>query len=236
MKDKEELSKNPKITKAILTKNFLLPIVGAFVSQFPQFMPHWLLAQGFFGTLFDLQQEKINEFVEFLKNNSSSFTQEIIETQEFKDGFLITFQEFIKQRNKEKRKHIQSIFLGFTASSDKVNFEMERMYDLLNKISGFQSYILKKVCKEQKIIITSESRNTVESDYDDIKYLQSLGLLSVIVEHKIETEVTIEKPAYNYKRTSGPEYVSDASSFLDEKETFSLSVFGEDFIKFIVNE
>jgi hypothetical protein len=233
MKNTNKIAKG---TKTIVAKNFILPMISSFVSQFPEFMPHWILVQGFFGSLFDLQQEKINEFVEFIKNNKEIFTKEIIITQDFKDGFLITFQEYIKQRNKEKRKYIQNIFLGFATADDKINFELERMCDLLNKLSSFQFYILKKFNSNKKIKISNEDRNEAESDYDDIRYLQSLGLLNISIEQKIETDITTEKRVINHEKHSGEEYLSDANSYLDENETFYLSAFGEDFIDFIIDQ
>ena len=56
-----------KGTKNIVAKNFIIPSVAYFVAKYPEFMPTWLLVQGFFGSLFELRQEKINEFVEYLK-------------------------------------------------------------------------------------------------------------------------------------------------------------------------
>ena len=231
----QKTNKIAKGTKKMVAKNFVLPMVGAFVSQFPEFLPHWTLVQGFFGSLFDLQQDKINDFVEFIKNNKTTFSKEVIDTQDFKDGFLITFQEYIKQRNEQKRKYIQNIFLGFALSNNKINFEMERMYDLLNKLSEYQFFVLSRFNGNKKLKINFEERDDEESDYDDIRYLQSLGLLNVVAKRELDVQVTTTKKEYDNGKHSGVDYPSEADSTLEESETFYLSFFGEDFIKFIVD-
>lgn len=222
-----------KGTKKTVAKNFIIPAVGYFVAKYPEFLPSWLLIQGFFGSLFDLQQEKVNEFVEYLKNNIDIFTKEVIRTKDFQEGFVITFENYLKQRNEKKRKVIRNIFLGFTQSKDKLNFELERMYDLLNKISPLELYILKKFNNNKNITIDYEDRNNEESDYDDIRYLQSLGLLYVNVNRDLDIQISTEKRITQDEKHSGEDYNSEADPVLEEKETFYLSCFGEDFVKFI---
>lgn len=222
-----------KGTKKIVVKNFIIPAVGCFVAKYPEFLPSWLLIQGFFGSLFDLQQEKVNEFIKYLKNNIDIFTKEVISTKDFQEGFVITFENYLKQRNEKKRKIIHNIFLEFAQSKDKINFELERMYDILNKISLFELHILKKFNNNKKITIDYEDRNNEELDYNDIKYLQSLGLLYVDVSRDLDVQITTEKRITQDEKYSGEDYNSEADPVIEEKETFYLSCFGEDFIKFI---
>jgi len=223
------------------TKNFIVPAINILVASRPEFLPHWLLISGYFGTLLDLQQEKVNEFVNYIQNNSSIFTKEMVNSLEFKEGFVITFESYLKQRNKQKRKYIQNIFIGFTESEVKEDFELERMYDLLNKISKYQISTLKRIYNKIDISINEKERLAVESDYDDIKYLQSLGLLSVEKKQRIEVDTTTEElPNIDNKSSilgsrKKEDYVSDVEAELKETETFSLSIFGEDFVGFILD-
>ena len=217
-----------KKTKQLVVKNFIIPTVGFFVAKYPEFSPHWLLLQGFFGSLFDLQQERVNDFVEYLKNNIDVFTKKVVETKDFQEGFVITFENYLKQRNEIKRKLIQNIFLGFSQSKNKTNFELERMYDLLNKMSGVDFLVLNKIASKS-LIFENDERNERDGYYNSALYLQSLGLLNVEKKQSIEDmNISTKK---NNDEYGG--YTSTAEPFLDERETFSLSDFGIDFVGFI---
>lgn len=222
--------KLPKAIKTgvkICTKNFIIPAVDKLVELRPEFLPSWIIVRGFYGSIFDIQQEKINEFVNYLMNNPEKFSKNIIMTKPFQEGFVITFEEYIKQRNEDKRKIIQEIFFGFTDAKYKKNFELERMYDLLNKISPFQFHVLRRIIKMKQIVIKDYERNVVENDYDDIKYLEYLGIVNSSKKSEIDTNVEVERDD-----ESGMDD-ADATSEIVETETFNLSVFGEDFVKFI---
>lgn len=152
-----QIGKAVKTGNQIVVKNFAIPAVDALVLIHPEWLPVWFLTRGFFGTLFDLQQEKINEFAEFIQNNSEVFTREVLGTKEFQEGFVITFENYLKQRGERKRRIIQRIFFGFTASKDKENFELERMYDVLSSISLEGVEFLKVMKKEIIPLIEQEA-------------------------------------------------------------------------------
>lgn len=216
--------KNQKIlkeTKKIVIKNFLLPTINTFVTQYPEFIPHWLLVQGFFGSLFDLQQERINIFIEYIKKNKETFTKEVVENLDFKDGFVITFQEYIKQRNENKRKIMQEIFLGFTKFKNKPNFQLERMYDILNKLSDYHIYLIKRLEKEDTIVIKGAEREA--SAYEDLKYLEYMGIVTSENEKRVTTDID----------QGHADSEIEADSDIEEKDIFYFSVFGIGFVEFI---
>jgi len=205
------------------TKNFIIPAIDTLVITRPEFMPSWILVKGFYGSLFDVKQEEINEFVEFIKENNDIFTQEIVKTKEFRDGFVITFEEYLKQRNENKRKYIQNIFLGFTADDAKDDFELERMYDVLNRISKSQISLMKKIKREGQIeieIVNGSVDN--EDDYENLKYLEYIGILSHTKQSDVDVDVV--------------DTYMQAYSDLYEIETFKLSSFGKKFVRFILNK
>lgn len=207
------------------TKNFIIPAIDILVASHPEFIPAWILAKGFYGSLFDAKQDEINEFVSFIANNSSVFVEEIVNTKDFRDGFIVVFEEYIKQRNEEKRKIIQSIFLGFTLSDDKKNFELERFFDLLNKISSFQFVLIKNIKLEKQRVINSNEQDAMEFEYPNLKYLEYLGILHC------EKESTIESTISDITENGD----GDVDSELFEKQIFYLSELGNNFIVFIAN-
>jgi hypothetical protein len=131
----ESVKKGIKQGIQVGTENFGIPVIDLLIKTSPEWLPAWLIVRGFFGVFFSLQQEKINEFVQFIRDNPEAFTKKILATKEFQEGFLITFEQYLKQRGEKKRKIIQRIFLGFTITKDKENFELERMYTALNSLS-----------------------------------------------------------------------------------------------------
>jgi len=95
----------------------------------------WALAKALLGNALDLRQQRALEFVEAINNDPSTFTQEIVSSEAFQDGFVIALTEYIKIRNFLKRRIALKIFKEFTASGDKVEFPLERFYDTLSKLS-----------------------------------------------------------------------------------------------------
>lgn len=110
-------------------------IISPFLESHPEWMGAWYSAIGLYGVYMQYNQDKLNEFIEFIRDNPNIFIQNIVKTDEFKEGFLITFQEFIKARGERKREIVKRIFLGFTTASDKENFRLEKLYSTLANIS-----------------------------------------------------------------------------------------------------
>jgi len=184
--------------------NFAIPAVDFFVAANPDWMVPWLLAKGFFGVLFGFQQEKINWFVQYLEENKGDFSQELVATKEFQEGFLITFENYVRQRGETRRKLIEQIFLDFSKSVNKDEFELERMYRTSELISldsvrflGFiQSIVIPNLTNEIQngsaaSIKLSEvlgdffrQSNNTQTYYDFaanyIEYLSELNVLGVL--------------------------------------------------------
>jgi len=199
-------------------KNFIIPAIDVLVAQRPEFIPAWILARGFFGSIFDIQQDKINEFVDYIKNNPSIFIKEIVSTEEFQEGFLITFEEYLKQRTENKRKIIQEIFSEFTQSENKINFELERMYDVLNKLMPSNFKLLMEMGNGLKKTFSNHRR--IESNaYEEIKYLEYLGLVNCKKEQDVEVGIAEEDES--------------PDAYFTEEELFSISTFGYNFVKFL---
>lgn len=100
---------------------------------------YWTLAFheaiGLYGYYMALKQEEVNEFIEFIKLHPDKFRKEIVESEEFRNGFVLFFQDYLKIRVKEKRKIAKEIFIGFSQSNDKEEFDLEKLDDALLKIS-----------------------------------------------------------------------------------------------------
>jgi hypothetical protein len=95
----------------------------------------WAIAKGFYGAAIRLRQEKAIEWIEMVRDNPSIFTEMVFSDEKFQEGFVTAFQQYLTARVKEKRKYLRNIFIDFTRSKTKDEFELERLYDSYLKIS-----------------------------------------------------------------------------------------------------
>ncbi|NTW15330.1 MAG: restriction endonuclease [Candidatus Moranbacteria bacterium] len=171
MSEKKEHS-----NKAALTAGFTVmlqrfeAILGPLLAQYPYWELAFYEAIGLYGYYMALKQERVNEYVEFIRDHPDAFRKQIVESEEFRDGFVIAFEEYLKLRSEEKRRLAKRVFLGFTVSEDKEGFELERLDDVLSKISlpaiSFLSFIKKEIFPLKESMIRSEMKgqNLVDSD------------------------------------------------------------------------
>ncbi|OGC91824.1 hypothetical protein A2876_04660 [Candidatus Amesbacteria bacterium RIFCSPHIGHO2_01_FULL_48_32b] len=122
---------------------------AALISSFPQAMfvvdpflrqnPFWELCffsvLSLYGIYMELRPNETKEVVEFIKNHPNDFRREIVESEEFKKGFLLFADQYLKQRLETKKHVLREIFLGFTKDDDKQKFELERLNDCLMRIT-----------------------------------------------------------------------------------------------------
>lgn len=122
--------------------------VDMLVATCPPLMPAWGLAKGFFESALSRRSYRAYDWVQSIINNPEIFTQEILSTKEFEDGFVVALEQYIKLRTEETRKVAKSIFIGFGKDEDKESFPLERYNDALAKISPGGIKILKLLDSE----------------------------------------------------------------------------------------
>ncbi len=121
-------------SKSVLL-GFFTPTITALVALHPEWLPCWLAVSGFWGSLFFFKQEEINDLVEFISNNPEAFAKEIVETDEFRGGFVVHLEAFLKERIKRKRTVLLKILKGFACEKDKESFQLERLNNVTSEIS-----------------------------------------------------------------------------------------------------
>lgn len=137
MKNDSTISILKRHTNALISTS--LPYLEQIISPFLISYPYWQLAFheaiGLYGYYMALKQEEVNDYVTFIKNYPEKFTADVVGTKAFRDGFVIAFQDYLKLRTKAKKKIAKEIFLGFTKCSVKEEFDLERLDDVLLRIS-----------------------------------------------------------------------------------------------------
>jgi hypothetical protein len=129
-------------TTVQVVNNQLGEVISSITKVWPTAAGLLALAQASIGYYLIYRQEELNQFTAFLRDNPDAFTEDIIASKEFQDGFIISLENYFKLRTEEKRLFAQKIFLGFGRSPEKQDFPLERFHDSLQKISASGLYFL----------------------------------------------------------------------------------------------
>ncbi len=172
MNNHNKLSVLKRHTNALISTS--LPYLEKILSPFLQNYPYWQLAFheaiGLYGYYMALKQEEVNDYVTFIRDHPESFTGEIVATKTFRDGFVVAFQDYLKLRTQAKKRIATEIFLGFTKSNSKEEFDLERLDDALLRLSPHTLSILQFLeitilpLKEKIIREELKDKNIASSD------------------------------------------------------------------------
>lgn len=188
--------------------------------------PYVNLIWGFFkegsSALHVVKKKKIEELLVFVTEHVHEFSP-LLEDEQFVDGLGITFDAYLKQRSEDKRRIMQSIFLGFSLDAERADFELERMFDVLSKLSALHIDLLKELSTKGEIEI--QKNQYFNSHYDEIRYLESLGLASIYAQRDVQKEMWADD--------EGEQSYETGEFVLREKERATLSDFGDSFLSFI---
>jgi len=136
---KRPLLKSPVKTGISAFLQTYLPILPTSISPFLTNYPYWQLlitsVVGLYGIYMAVNQDVVNEMVQFIIDNPESFTKEIVETEEFRKAFIVYADSYFKERVNEKRYMLRNILLGYVTSEDKKKYNIERLNDILRRIT-----------------------------------------------------------------------------------------------------
>ncbi len=156
----------------ISIQNYLLylsSVLDPFLQQNPIWQGVFYSAIGLFGVYMACNQEELNEITEFIKDHPKEFREEIVQSKEFRKGFLLFTEQYLKQRVEDKKKILKRILLGYTLTDNKIDYEFERLNDCLVRMTvpALQFVIFLKT----KIIPTLKEQ--YRDDLVKQKYLRS---------------------------------------------------------------
>lgn len=95
----------------------------------------WELSKSLLGSAVELRRQRALEWVQSVIENPTIFTEQIVSSQEFQDGFVVALEDYLKLRDYMKRRIALKTFKEFASSNDKIEFPLERYNDTLKKIS-----------------------------------------------------------------------------------------------------
>ena len=109
--------------------------IGDLIKQAPALGLAYHLFTNLTGNAAEMRKQRVFEFMEAIVDKPDVFTQKILETEAFQDGFATTLQQYITMRTERKRQVVRAAFEDFARSLDKPNFQLERFMDTVQKIS-----------------------------------------------------------------------------------------------------
>lgn len=147
-------------------------------------------------------QVEVNEIVEFISDHPQEFRKEIVESKEFKKGFLVFTEQYLKQRLENKKKILKKILLGYATNIDKSKYELERLNETLVRVSVESLEFLIFF----KTTIYPEIENGINEELKQDSYQKSDRSLEWWYDYMIETKPIwepIDKWIYdNYNQNS----------------------------------
>ncbi len=112
-------------------------VVDAIATSIPGINIAYKLSKAYFGRGMKLRQQRVLEWVEFVRDNLGKFSQKLFEQEEFQDCFVLLLEAYIKERANQKRRAYQEILLNLTDKNKEEieKFEIERLIWTTNQIS-----------------------------------------------------------------------------------------------------
>lgn len=137
----------------------------------------WGLTKALLGNAMKFREKRAVEWVEFVRDNPESFTEEVLGTEAFQDGFVYCFEQYLAERNEEKRRYIKNIFLGYTKAGAVEDFPLERLIMTSQQLSNTDIATLKDIDTTRNDKNYQVYGNTDKNE-DNIYNLIHLGLLN----------------------------------------------------------
>lgn len=151
--------------------------VDVIISSIPGLNIAWNLSKSLYGAGLKLRKQKAFEWVEMIKDHPEIFTIEILQLDEFQDGFVYLLEKYIRERSKGKRNILKSIFLDFTVIKNKESYPLEKMTHTTTQLSEEDVAVLRDVKTENIDTKNYQIYGNIDKNIENIYNLINLGLL-----------------------------------------------------------
>lgn len=136
----------------------------------------WGLSKALYGAGLKLRQQKVLEWIEMIRDNPDVFVVDLLHTEAFQDGFVYALEKYLIERSEDKRKYARKIFLDFSSSKNIEDHPLERLYKVLEELSGVDIETLREVDWSRNDI-NYQVYGADEKNIDNLFHLASLDLL-----------------------------------------------------------
>ncbi len=198
----------------------------------------YVLCKTLYGGIVSLRKKRSNDFFAAIAEHADKFTSVILNNEQVQDAFMLVFQQYITERNEQKRKAIFNILLGFISEEDKENFELEKMASVLRLVSvedievvriwvdgGVEDWLRSQGIYQENQIEAQAKRGLNPMQYGDLILSQMRGMVQFS-----DKQYTFEK--LNYLVGIGL-LSEDIGTSFEGNGDFAISTFGKKFLRYI---
>ena len=208
-KDKELLLSSGEV----IADNVVSIIETIVAIQLPALAVAWGLSKAYFGRSLKLRHKRALEFVEMIRDRPEIFTETLLHSELFQDGFVDSLETYIREKNEEKRRLIKNIFLNFSISGNQENFFLQKYYFTISQLEIDDIKVLRDISVDKIKEFKEGNKNTLYQVYGNIEdkkeNIYNLIHLGILIDE------TGNRLGHHYQ------------------PFISLSGFGEDFIHYI---
>jgi hypothetical protein len=128
-----------------LAKDSIIVIADQIASNVPGLNIAWGLSKALCGAGMKLRQEKALEWVEMIQAHPEIFTEQLLNEENFQDGFVFALEKYLTERNSEKRSYSRNVFLGYSKIENRDDFPIEKLIHTLSQLNEKDILVLKDV-------------------------------------------------------------------------------------------
>lgn len=143
----------------------------------------WGLTKVYLGRAIALRQQKALEWVEMIQQNPAVFNEKILKSNEFQDAFVVSIENYIKQRSSDKRSVLRAIFLDYSAFPDPESYPLEKMQALVEQISISEMKVFSSLVSQYHesiqdgAAIEYKQENLLDNEWAALWGLKQIGIL-----------------------------------------------------------
>ncbi len=220
-----------------ISKRSFISSVDALVAGSAEAALAWGLIKTLFGAHLEVRKERTINFLKKIIDNPEIFTEKIVNSEEFRDGLIFTFEKYLFERNKIKRDAIFNIFKGYAKKGCSNDFKLEKFLHTLSLLTEYEAKVLKifvdgsiyKWLEEQKIYSNEEL--VTESK----RPLNVYQLGKYILSQKVDMN-EFEDEEYCYEVFNSLINLGVITQTVDTMgvvtNSYKLSSFGDEFVKY----
>jgi hypothetical protein len=145
-------------------------VVDAIATSVPGINIAYKLTKAYLGRGMKFREQRVLEWVEFVRDNLGEFSKQLFDNEQFQDSFVILTEGYIRERAQYKREIYQQILLGLTKISSKEleKYQIERMILITNQISfealNLLSFIKLELLKKIELDIQEQLKKFIDRD------------------------------------------------------------------------
>lgn len=206
----------------IITADEIVDIIAIHI---PGINIAYKLAKAYFGHGMKLRQQRVLEWVEFVRDNLGEFSKQLFDNEQSQDCFALLTESYIRERVERKRKLHQQILLGITKLNPEEleKYQLERRIAVtsqislmaLNLLSFIKSELLEKVENDiQEQLQVFQDREGVEGiRLEDITRSRMIisDYISKWIFERYDSNSEIVKKKYNLTDKSSKEVKNEVS-------------------------